>query len=599
MPGYRKSYDISNLKDGNHSLRIVIKSSSGKEIQSTTRKFNIKKYSAMIEIDKPINNLLNKQNLSFQGWVMSDDPNAQINIYIDDDKIESSLIKRYEREDVLKVISGYGGRTKNKTPGYKGTINYSKIKEGNHKFRVIVISSNNEIIATKSSNFTLNKYDTKIEIDTPLSNQTKNTTIDIQGWIMTEDTTGTLELYIDGNKINSSLVERYEREDVLKAISGYGGRSTNKTPGYRGSIDSSKMSDGMHTFEVIFISSESPDVVKTAKTSFLIKKYDGILCIDSPTSSNFNSSLKIVGWELSELENSYIKVFVDNTNMNAKITRVDRRDVLDYYKQKYGGETKNPQPGFETILDLSSIKEGSHTLKIYLYTSLNELIGTYSKTIFVYKNKFFGVDVSSYNIIDSWSSIKNNGFDYAIIRSAVRGYGINGLGIDGYLREDDSFYSNVSGARKAGLKVGTYVFSQAVTTIEAIEEANKALIMVNKAGGKSVFDMPIIFDSEFSGCSGRCGRADSLSKADRTTIAIAFLETVKNAGYTPMIYASSSFLNNQLDMSRLSNYEVWVAHYDTDKPSYNGPYQMWQYTSKGTISGIRGNVDLNEIYKKY
>ena len=247
------------------------------------------------------------------------------------------------------------------------------------------------------------------------------------------------------------------------------------------------------------------------------------------------------------------------------------------------------KPGYEGTINLSSIAEGNHKIKIRLYTRLDELISQTEKNIFVYKNKHYGVDVSSYNTISSWQTVKNNGFDYAMIRAGVRGYGVNNIGIDGFLRE-------------VGIKVGAYVYSQAVNEIEAVQEANLAIRMVNNAGGKSKVTLPIVFDSEYSGCKEngvRCGRADRLSREDRTTIAIAFLETVRNAGYTPMVYASTSFLNDQLNMARLSNYEVWVAHYGVSVPTYKGIYQMWQYTSTGYVPGIVGNVDVNEVYKNY
>ena len=107
---------------------------------------------------------------------------------------------------------------------------------------------------------------------------------------MSEDVNGILELYIDDIKLEN--VERYEREDVLEAINGYGGRSTNKTPGYRAVVDSMNMKDGYHTFKVKYISGDDSSVVITEKTTFIVKKYDGLLYIDSPTSSNFNSSLR-------------------------------------------------------------------------------------------------------------------------------------------------------------------------------------------------------------------------------------------------------------------------------------------------------------------
>ena len=362
------------------------------------------------------------------------------------------------------------------------------------------------------------------------------------------------------------------------------------------------MKDGLYAFTVKYVSSETDEIVTTKTNNFYIKKYDGMIYLDSPVSSNFNNSVKVIGWAMADLKEAYLKVYIDNYETNTSLSRLERTDVIDAYGNQFGGVEINPLPGFDGDVNLSYVGEGRHTIHIYLYNTMGEVIASASKDIYVYKNKFFGIDVSSHNTITDWSAIKNNGYSYAMIRAGVRGYGINSQGIDGNLVEDANFYNNVRGATSVGMKVGAYVFSQAINEQEAIEEANLVIRMVNSAGGKKTFAMPIVFDSEFSGCENngvRCGRADFLTKEQRTNIAIAFLETIRNAGYTPMLYASSNFLVNNLDMARLSNYEVWVAHYNVSVPSYNGTYQMWQYTSTGSVPGISGAVDLNEVYKQY
>ena len=108
-----------------------------------------------------------------------------------------------------------------------------------------------------------------------------------------------------------------------------------------------------------------------------------------------------------------------------------------------------------------------------------------------------------------------------------------------------------------------------------------------------------VFDTEYTDCwenGYRCGRADYLSKSERTNIAIAFLERIKSAGYTPMLYSNKNFLNNNLDMSKLLNYKVWVAQY-YDYCTYSGQYDMWQYSSTEYIPGIPGDTDVNVLFK--
>ena len=215
----------------------------------------------------------------------------------------------------------------------------------------------------------------------------------------------------------------------------------------------------------------------------------------------------------------------------------------------------------------------------YFFNSLGVMIAEGAKKV---------VDVSSWNGTINWADAKNKGgVDAVIIRGAYRGYET------GNLVTDNNFVSNVKGAAAQGLPVGIYIYSQAINKAEAEQEAQRAIDLANVNGGRLVFKMPIVFDSEYATTS-HVGRADKLSKAARTEIALAFLNKVKAAGYEPMLYASTNFLKENLDMSKLSGYKLWVAqyyHYCT----YDGPGNktMWQYSSTESVSGFNGNVDVS------
>ena len=195
-----------------------------------------------------------------------------------------------------------------------------------------------------------------------------------------------------------------------------------------------------------------------------------------------------------------------------------------------------------------------------------------------------GIDVSKWNGKIDWNAVAQAGMDFAIIRAGNRGSS------EGNLIEDPRFKENIQGATKAGIKVGVYIYSQAITEAEAIEEASMALTLVK--GYK--LHLPIYFDTEH--ISG--GRANSLNVSQRTAIAKAFCETVRNAGYMPGIYSNYYWLRDNLKMSQLDIYSVWVAHYK-DKCGYPGKYDMWQYTSSGSVPGIKGKVDMNISYVGY
>lgn len=203
-----------------------------------------------------------------------------------------------------------------------------------------------------------------------------------------------------------------------------------------------------------------------------------------------------------------------------------------------------------------------------------------------------GIDVSVYQGTIDWSKVKKDGIDFAMIRAGYRGYGSNGT-----LVEDSMFSKNILGASTNGIDVGIYFYTQAITVDEAKEEARFVLNLIKKYGIKITY--PIAVDTELSTAKPEgTGRADNLSKDERTKIVKAFCDTIKDAGYMPMIYANKYWLNENLDMSKLSNYDVWLAHY-TNQTDYKGKYTMWQYTDSGNVKGISGNVDKNYGYKKY
>lgn len=198
-------------------------------------------------------------------------------------------------------------------------------------------------------------------------------------------------------------------------------------------------------------------------------------------------------------------------------------------------------------------------------------------------NSRAGIDVSKWNGDIDWDKVRNAGVEFAIIRAGYRG------SVTGSLVEDPYFAANIKGATASGIPVGIYFFTQAVNEVEAVEEASAVLQLVREYN----LDYPIFIDTEGAGGNGR---ADGLSVEDRTLVCEAFCRTIKNAGYSAGVYGSRNWYNNNLYTDRLDNdYYIWLAEYRS-VPLYQGYYQMWQYTSKGKVDGISGNVDMNISY---
>ncbi len=198
-----------------------------------------------------------------------------------------------------------------------------------------------------------------------------------------------------------------------------------------------------------------------------------------------------------------------------------------------------------------------------------------------------GIDVSKYNGTIDWTAVKNSGIDFAFVRTSYRGYGKTGN-----LAADPYGAVNMKNAAAAGVKVGAYIFSQAITVEEAQQEAD---YLLNSVKGYHI-TMPLVFDYEYF-AGGRLDTA-KLTNRKRTDICLAFCKRIKAAGYTPLVYANKSMLTNDLYASEISSqYPIWLAHY-TSATNYAGDYSFWQYTEKGTVSGISGNVDKNVWYAK-
>ena len=195
-----------------------------------------------------------------------------------------------------------------------------------------------------------------------------------------------------------------------------------------------------------------------------------------------------------------------------------------------------------------------------------------------------GIDVSTWQNEINWKKVKKSGVEFAMIRLGYRGTSV------GSVFADDTALKNYEGATAEGIKVGGYFFSQAITEEEAIEEAKFVLDMIKDWD----IQMPIVFDWEFMGEDARTYQMDARLLTDCTK---AFCDTIRNAGYEPMIYFNVNQGNRLLYLEELVEYKFWLAMYESEMV-YPYKIDMWQYTQTGSVSGIAGNVDMN-LYFTY
>lgn len=195
-----------------------------------------------------------------------------------------------------------------------------------------------------------------------------------------------------------------------------------------------------------------------------------------------------------------------------------------------------------------------------------------------------GIDVSEYQGDIDWSEVKESGVEFAIIRLGYRGYGT-----EGNFKKDKNFDKNMAGAIEAGVDVGVYLFSQAVTSQEAMEEADYIIENISDY----YVEYPLFIDVEY--IQGEDARANNLTSEQRTDIVRTFCKRIEQAGFYPGVYSSGEWFTESMDITKLSDYFLWLQDYTGE---YSGLIEcnMLQYTDSGNVNGIDGNVDLNKFF---
>ena len=192
-----------------------------------------------------------------------------------------------------------------------------------------------------------------------------------------------------------------------------------------------------------------------------------------------------------------------------------------------------------------------------------------------------GIDVSQWQGNIDWQKVKGAGVQFAMLRA---GYGRNNL--------DTKFHRNAQGAAAAGIPVGLYWFSYALNVEMAKKEAQYAVELAKKYK----ITWPIAYDLEYDTVSYAVKNGVAITKSLATQMAIAFCEEIKRLGYIPMVYTNLDYLNRYFDRSKLP-YDLWYAQYASTASVADK--EIWQYSSKGSMPGIAGNVDMNHGYKDY
>ncbi len=294
----------------------------------------------------------------------------------------------------------------------------------------------------------------------------------------------------------------------------------------------------------------------------------------------FTDSSDIAPWALESVkamvEKGYIDGYPDGSfRPNGTLTRAEAVTIIDNI---LGG---NYITYGSFVLEKLDIPAYSYDNSLFTYDEMSWK--SYSGT----EDAAVGIDVSAYQYDIDWQAVAESGIDFAMIRVGFRGWGSSGsLNVDKYAMQ------NLRGAADAGLDVGVYFFSQAISTEEALEEAELVLSIIKD------YDItyPVVFDWEEIGNS--YARTNGMKTDLLTDCAITFCDRIAEAGYTPMVYYYKYLGLVKYDLTRLQDYDIWFAQY-ADVPNYPYDFQMWQYTSEGTVPGIVNDTDMNICFKKY
>ena len=285
------------------------------------------------------------------------------------------------------------------------------------------------------------------------------------------------------------------------------------------------------------------------------------------------------------LHNSGNENAAENEIAEDDIKNDDNKDYTDGLKILQSSEVsnefaKNNDPLYKKYMSVSPIANSrANKFGVTQPTTPPALVGV---------NSVDGIDVSMYQAYSTpidWNKVKAAGISYAIIRCGYRGWGTGEIVADSYFKQ------NIEGALAAGLQVGVYFYTQAITEAEAKQEAD---FCKNAVKGYDI-TLPIYIDIESADPKGRLD-SSGLTKAEKTNICKAFANRVQSANYTGGVYANKTWLENYIDGTALAKkFAIWLAHYNTST-DYAGEFSMWQYSSRATINGIRGSVDVNKNY---
>ena len=316
----------------------------------------------------------------------------------------------------------------------------------------------------------------------------------------------------------------------------------------------------------------------------------GKMEVEQPVQSKkyISDSLIVSGWALTSEVNDKILVYVDGKYV-GEAKRESRQDILDKYNDEYGAMYTTVLSGFTYDFTTYGLGVGNHIIKIENVTADGSVIIQSREVEFYIKalSKSYGIDVSHYQGEIDWEAVKNSGVTFAILK--IGEYWTNSKKVI----FDQFFERNYLACKRLGIAVGGYFYSYAFNRAEGNEEADVCLSLIKN----KIFELPIFIDVEDKAIKNAVANGKT-DVANVTDASLAFCEKIVSAGHQAGVYASRDFFYNYFNIPLIEKYWIWVAHYTSGQTDYTGKYNFWQATSKGSVPGINGNVDMDWFYKR-
>lgn len=626
--------------------QIAGSENQNRRIEAIQIKITEKKLNGQIIIDSPAKEQqfikCKTNSIEVKGSKLANISDTYIKAYVDGIELESSLITYFKNDSVINNIYDCGTKVQNPEPGFKFNYDITNIENSEHIIKIELYHENTMI--TKMERIFCIDFSPHVEYKSHVQNIGWQSNVSENMISGTEGKSYRVEAFkvklINNDKENLDIEYQAHIQNIgwqgwkkSGEISGTEGKSLRieairmKVKGndeysieYRVHVQNKGWLKWRNDGEVAGTTGESLRI--EAIQIRIVKKEKRQI----DPEINYRSHVQNIGWQSKKgegyisgtegkgLRDEAISIDFRQNNSNWKVLYRAHVENIGWQGWKSNGQvagTEGKGLRIEAIqIKLENLENYTVEYQVHIqdygwssWMIDGETAGTTGKAKRIeairirivpkYYRSYKGIDVSEFNGQINWKQVKDSGVQFAMIRCAYRGYRT------GKIVKDNQFEYNIQNASAAGIKVGIYFFSQAVSISEAVEEANYA---VNLARKYNCITYPIAIDTEASGAEKNDGRADGINAALRTNIMAAFCNQVQSSGYTPMIYASRNWFYNNLEVNRLLSYKTWLAHYTGNinrKSDYIYGYSMWQYTSSGSVPGIAGRVDMNMGYEKY